>query len=77
MLDMLQVVNKKAQSLLLAFSVSTADFEQVFVWWARYFRIRTTVVFVQYLFQQKTTCSNSATKTLQITDDNPKEHIFG
>ena len=74
---MLQVVNKEAQSLLLAFSVSATDFEQVFVWWANYFRIRATVVFEQYLFQQKNTCSKSTTKTLEITDDNPKENIFG
>ena len=39
-----------------------------------YFRIRTTMVFVLYLFQQTNTCSTSATK---ITEDNPKENIYG
>ena len=48
----------------------------VFVCWARYFMIRTTIGLVSYLFQQTNTCSKSAAKTLEITDDNPKKSIF-
>ena len=55
---------------ICCFRVSAAD-------WVRYFKIRTTVVFVLYLFQQINICSKSATKTLEITEDNPKESIPG
>ena len=39
--------------------------------------IRTTIGFLSYLIQQTNTCSKSAAKTLEITDDNPKKSIFG
>ena len=51
---MLQVVNKEAQSLLLAFSVSATDFEQVFVWWAKYLRIEQQQ-FLSNIFSSKKT----------------------
>ena len=73
---MLQVVDKEAQFLLLPFSVSIADLD-LFVCWERYFRIRIIIGLVLYLLQQTNTCSKSATKTLEIIDDNPKENIFG
>ena len=68
-LDMLQVILKEAQSLLLVFKVSAADFEYLSVG-QRILGLEQQV-FVLYLL------SKSSTKTLKITDDNPKENICG
>ena len=66
---MLQVILKEAQSLLLVFKVSAADFEYLSVG-QRILGLEQQV-FVLYLL------SKSSTKTLKITDDNPKENICG
>ena len=34
------------------------------------------MAFALYLFQETNTCSKSTTKTLEITEDNPKENIY-
>ena len=38
--------------------------------------IRRTEMFILYLPQQTNTCSKSATKTFEITEDNSNENIF-
>ena len=38
---------------------------------------RTTMIVILYFFQQVNICSKSSTKTLEITENNPKENIFG
>ena len=38
--------------------------------------IRKTAMVILYLPRQKNTCSMSATKTLEITEDNSNENIF-
>ena len=35
------------------------------------------MIVILYLFQQTSACSKSATKTLEMTEDNTKENIFG
>ena len=38
--------------------------------------IRRTAMVILYLPQQTNTCSKSATKTLEITEDNSNENLF-
>ena len=38
--------------------------------------IRKTAMVILYLPQQPNTCSKSATKTLEITEDNSNENLF-
>ena len=38
---------------------------------------RITMIVILYFFQQVNICSKSSTKTLEITENNPKENIFG
>ena len=38
--------------------------------------IQRTAMVILYLSQQANTCSNSATKTLEITEDNSNENVF-
>ena len=75
-LDMLQIVNKETQSLLLT------DFTSYFRVSVRFFLvqwfsvIQKIAMVILYLPQQTNTCPKSATKTLEITEDNSNENLF-
>ena len=71
-----QVINKEAQSLLLAFPVSAATLSKYSLAGQGILGLEQQWVLGYTFSSKKSTCSKSATKTLEITDDNPKENIF-
>ena len=74
--DMLQVVNKEAQSLLLAFGFLPLTLSKYSFAGQGILGLEQQWLLCYIFSSKKNTCSKSATKTLEITDDNPKENIF-
>ena len=75
-LDMLQIVNKEVQSLLLAFRVSATILSK-YLFAGQGILVLEQQYFLYYIFSSKKHMLKVATKTLEIIDDNPKENIFG